>query len=147
MTTFALRDCTPTDIGFVYQLRNEIETRKFSENMNPVPVGVIEQMKPLIFTMDGKPIGYGTMTERGKKALLTWNVALQMRNRGYGRQLIKLLIERAGALPPLATIRHDDRASKRTAMAAGMVDQTEREKGKKTIYETWGLDRSQPSGI
>lgn len=154
----SLRESTPLDIAFVYQLRNEIDTRKFMlredtmkrryiSDPNPVSAEQIQSMNPLILTLDDKPIGYGTITEKGNKALLTWNVALPFRNRGHGRKLIARMLEMVGDKTPLAMIKNDDIASQRAARAAGMVDQTERETGKNYPVETWGVDRGPTTGV
>lgn len=154
MSKFHLRESTPLDVGFVYQLRNDIETRKFMlrpdpakrgaymGDPSPVSVEFVQAIKPLIFTLDDKPIGYATVDIQNNKALLGWNIAMPFRNRGHGRALIKMLLAHVGdERTPLAMIKREDIASQHAAQAAGMCDQTERDEGRAYPVQTWGLDR------
>lgn len=144
MTTFSLREATVHDLAFVYQLRNDVAARAGQTNMNPVSVAEISKWKPLIFYLDNSRIGYGLCDEiRPQECELAWNVAQPFRNRGYGRELIKLLIEHAGERDVVAFTKVSDGASEKAAAHAGLVKKGEPRKG----IQAWGLDAAQPSGV
>lgn len=129
-----LRPATPADARYLYDIRNDPQTRVASLNDAELSYddhyqwfnrSLSEPSRRLfVAERDGHAIGTGRLDEVDGSTLLSWALAPEARGKGYGTELVQALAAAAsGAL--VAYIKPDNWASRRIAERAGFVFQTE----------------------
>lgn len=137
------RDDSPTltDMGVVYESRNDEEARRYSHNREAIPWGVHVKWFKRTMTdrpdslwigeLDGVAVGYARQDERANNRMLI-SVALlpRFRRQGLGVELIKAITFKivAGSRVPTAHIFMANTVSAKAFLAAGFapVDMTDR---------------------
>lgn len=117
--------------GLSYEEYKEWLKGKYAES---VQEGLVDGWKVPSTTywlyVDGKPVGFGSVRHFLTDALreaggnIGYGIAPSHRNKGYGKEILRLLLKEAGRLgmdKALVTVQLDNAASKAVALANGGV--------------------------
>lgn len=112
-----LRPSTLSDLPFVWFCRNDPVMRAMSNRRHEIPWEEIRTWTPLIYEVDGLPMGYGYVRD----GEITYSLAPPFRYQGHGPKLIRELVATTPGQPLRAEMRNDNHASISAIIKAGFV--------------------------
>lgn len=122
MFNFILEDVDKENLEVLRLIRNSCREFMTRNNKEISPEDQIAwfnkidiMVQPFIFKLDGLPIGYGLLKIENNYALLSGGLIEDFRNKGYGKILFNMLIDKTlniGLVPKLEVLKTNIRAVK-----------------------------------
>lgn len=123
-----LRNAKMKDAAILLKWRNDEQTRANSRNTEPVKesehlewleyVLNNQSRKLYIAEVDGLPVGTIRVDDEGSFAELSWTIVPEHRGKGYAKQMVSLIAEKADK-ELMAVIKQSNAASIKVATNAG----------------------------